>query len=215
MVLPLAGCAGRLSALEPAGPAAGSIATLWWIMFWAAVALFALVLTLLVLAYRRPSVINRFRPRDWIIGLGLVMPGVLLTLLVYGVLIQGEMLLPRPTEPQPLRISATAQQWQWTFDYPDIAGAPSTTNELHLPAGQPVDIVVTSLDVIHSFWVPRLGGKIDAIPGHQNVIRLEADEPGHFGGVCAEFCGRDHASMHFQVLAHPAADFMAALGAAP
>jgi cytochrome c oxidase subunit 2 len=215
MVLPLAGCAGRLSALEPVGPAAGSIATLWWIMFAAAIALFALVLTLLGLAYWRPSAISRFRPRHWIVGLGLVMPGVLLTLLVYGVLIQGEMLLPRPAEPQPMRIAATAQQWHWTFEYPDIPGAPATTNELHLPAGQPVDVVVTSLDVIHSFWVPRLGGKIDAIPGHRNVIRLQADEPGSFGGVCAEFCGTDHASMHFQVQAHPSADFASMLGGAP
>jgi len=80
-------------------------------------------------------------------------------------------------------------------------------NELHIPANTPVDIYVTSSDVIHSFWVPRLAGKIDAIPGHTSVLRLEADEPGDYRGQCAEFCGRGHAHMQFRVSAHSKTDF--------
>jgi cytochrome c oxidase subunit 2 len=215
MALVLSGCAGHLSTLDPAGPAAGSIATLWWIMFWSAAALFVLVMALLWLSYWRPAVINRFRPRHWIIGLGLVMPGVLLTVLVYGALIHGESLLPRAAEPQPVQVEAVARQWSWTFHYPEVAGAAPTTDLLHLPAGEPVDIVVTSEDVIHGFWVPRLGGKMDAIPGHRNVIRLQADEPGRYRGVCAEFCGDGHSGMHFDVEAHLPQDFAAAVGGAP
>ncbi|UXN74056.1 hypothetical protein N8D56_01640 [Devosia sp. A8/3-2] len=69
-------------------------------------------------------------------------------------------------------------------------------------------MVVTAADVIHSFWVPRLGGKIDAIPGRRNVIRLEADEPGIYWGICAEYCGPGHDTMMFRVEAHPLADYL-------
>ena len=83
-----------------------------------------------------------------------------------------------------------------------------------LPAGTPVDIVVTSRDVIHAFWIPRLAGKIDVIPGRVNVLRIQADAPGRYEGRCAEFCGVGHAGMQFEVVVHPAADFAAALAQA-
>ena len=86
-----------------------------------------------------------------------------------------------------------------------------TENVLHLPAGIPVDIVVTSRDVIHAFWIPRLAGKIDAVPGHVNLLRIQADEPGRYEGLCYEFCGLGHARMRFVVIVHPAEDFSAAL----
>jgi cytochrome c oxidase subunit 2 len=85
---------------------------------------------------------------------------------------------------------------------------------LHLPAGTPVDIVVTSKDVIHAFWVPRLAGKIDAIPGRVNRLRIRADLPGRYEGLCNEFCGLDHANMRFAVIAHRPEDFSAALAQA-
>ena len=81
------------------------------------------------------------------------------------------------------------------------------TDEIHIPVDTPIDIHVTSADVIHGFWVPRLGGKIDAIPGHTNIVRLQADEVGEFGGQCAEYCGLSHAKMHFKVIAHSAEKF--------
>ena len=78
---------------------------------------------------------------------------------------------------------------------------------LHLPAGIPVDSSVTSLDVIHAFWVPRLAGKIDAVPGHANLLRIQADVPGRYQGLCNEFCGIGHSGMRFDVIVHPAAEF--------
>jgi cytochrome c oxidase subunit 2 len=85
---------------------------------------------------------------------------------------------------------------------------------LHLPAGIPVDIVVTSLDVIHAFWVPRLAGKIDAVPGHVNRLRIRADQPGRNEGLCNQFCGLGHPGMRFVVIVHTAEDFAAALAQA-
>lgn len=124
-------------------------------------------------------------------------------------LIAGEHLLPSDTVP---RIEAEAQQWHWTFRYPDHGGA-QTAGILHLPSGQAVDIVITSRDVIHSFWVPRLAGKMDAVPGRVNVLRLIAGAPGPLEGICAEFCGLDHTTMRFDVQVHDPDDLATALAA--
>ena len=101
----------------------------------------------------------------------------------------------------PLRVDVTARQWAWGLHYP--GSGVRLTNELRVPVGRPVDIHVRSDDVIHSFWVPRLGGKIDAIPGRTNVVRLQADQAGTFRGQCAEFCGLNHAHMVMSVIAMP------------
>ena len=142
---------------------------------------------------------------------GLVLPAiVLLPLVAYG-LVAGERLLPLGSTTA--RIQAEGRQWTWTFRYPDHGGV-ETRNVLHLPAGVPVDIAVTSVDVIHSFWVPRLAGKIDAVPGHTNHLRLQADAPGRYDGRCSEFCGLGHTGMRFSVVVHRAEDFAAALAQA-
>ena len=187
---------------------------LWWIMFWGAVALFALVLGMLALSLLRPATIAAIKPSHWIIGGGLILPIPILISLVIAALLLGEQLLPKPGAGQPMRIEAHASQWQWRFSYPQAPGAPPSTT-LHLPSGQAIDIVVSAEDVIHSFWIPRLGGKIDAIPGHENIIRLEADEPGIYRGICAEYCGEGHQSMGFVVEAHAPEAFKTAIGAAP
>ena len=143
---------------------------------------------------------------------GLLLPAVvLLPLVAYG-LIVGERLLPLPGSAPP-RIEAEGRQWVWTFRYPDH-GALQTEKVLHLPAGTPVDILISSRDVIHSFWIPRFAGKLDALPGHVNVLRIQANEPGRYEGQCAEFCGTSHAEMRFAVVVHRAEDFPAALAAA-
>ena len=183
-------------------------------MFWGSVVLFALVLGLLAISLVRPRLIAAVKPMHWIIGGGLVMPVPILLGLLFAALILGERLLPLPGAEAPMRIEARASQWQWRFAYPEIAGA-GETETLHMPAGQPVDIVVTAHDVIHSFWIPRLGGKIDAIPGHANIIRLQADKPGIYRGICAEYCGTGHETMHFVVEAHAEADFVATVEANP
>lgn len=200
--MPLAGCGGPLSTLDPAGPSAAAIAQLWWLMLTGAVVLFGLVMVLLLSAFVRRSAAPD-RPKLWLAGGGLVLPVmVLMPLLGFG-LLTGERLLAHPRAAEVTRIEVEARQWQWTFRYPATAGGTRVSvNELHLPVGRPVDLHVTSPDVIHGFWIPRLGGKIDAIPGHINVIRLSADRPGSYHGVCAEFCGGGHTAMDFRVTAH-------------
>jgi cytochrome c oxidase subunit 2 len=208
----LAGCKGPASTLDPAGPAAASIATLWWVMLAGATVIFALVMVMFVLVIRRPGWGSSVSPTRWIVLGGLVLPAlVLIPLVAYG-LVAGERLLPLPGF-APQRIEAIGRQWIWTFRYPDHGGV-ETKAALHLPAGAPVDIVVTSMDVIHSFWVPRLAGKIDAVPGHTNVLRIQADQPGHYDGQCAEFCGLSHTGMRFTVIVHRSEDFAAALAQA-
>lgn len=118
------------------------------------------------------------------------------------------------TGPQPpavgkvLHLVVTGHQWWWEFNYPDLNV--TTADELHIPQNVPVDIKLDSADVIHSFWVPRLGGKTDVIPGQENHMWLEGStlttgEP--FYGQCAEFCGTDHALMAFRVYVDTPQDF--------
>src|ERR1700704_3710047 len=123
-----------------------------------------------------------------------------------------------PTDPNTLRISVTGQQFQWTFGYGN--SGVKTTNDLHIPIGQPLIFDVTSTDVIHSFWVPDLYGKIDANPGRVNRITFKAKQPGEYRGVCAELCGAGHGSMLFRVTAVTQTEFQQWLqtqqtGAAP
>jgi cytochrome c oxidase subunit 2 len=198
------GCAGPLSTLDAAGPAAGDIATLWWAMLAGAAMLTLLVLALLALAFRRRGHSGPGGEALWIGWLGLAMPSAVLLALLGYALTLGERSLPHPV-PGLIAVEATGHQWYWTFRQPGATGAISTRGMLHIPAGQPVDVHVASADVIHSFWVPRLGGKMDAIPGQVNVLRIQADAPGVFEGLCAEFCGLDHAANRFGVIAHDAA----------
>ncbi|WP_244651293.1 cytochrome c oxidase subunit II [Rhizobium sp. CFBP 8762] len=203
----LSSCGGPLSTLDPAGPSAGSIATLFHVMFWGSVALFALVTGILALCFIAPGFASRLSSRWLVFGGGLVMPSVILTALVIFALFMGERLIASPQREAPLRVEAHAAQWNWTFRYPAVDGVAPTMDRLHIPSGEPVDIVITSADVIHSFWVPRLGGKLDAIPGHENIVRLQADRPGIYRGVCAEFCGEGHTIMEFTVEAHAPQDY--------
>ena len=174
-----------------------------------AAALFALVMVLFASAVWRPSWGARISPGRWIALGGLFLPAVVLTPLVAYGLIAGEQLLPRRSA-NPVRIEAEARQWIWTFRYPGY-GEIETKGVLHLPAGVPVDVAVASLDVIHAFWIPRLAGKIDAVPGHTNILRIQADSPGRYQGICNEFCGLGHGGMRFDVIVHPASEFSTAI----
>jgi len=96
-------------------------------------------------------------------------------------------------------VNVEGQRFLWRFEYPELIdenGNPAQTfTEVTVPAGREVALHITSIDVIHSFWVPKLAGKLDAVPGRTNTMWLKADEPGSFAGQCAEFCGLDHANM--------------------
>ena len=205
----LGGCTGQLSAIDPAGPHAQSVATLWWVMLAGAAALAALVFVLLALAFRRRDPAPR-TARLWIGWLGLAMPcAVLLALLAYALAV-GTGTLPTAA-PDTVRIGVTAKRYAWTFTHP---GAGETVGTLHIPAGRPVDLVITSTDVIHSVWIPRLAGKMDAIPGHTNTLRIVASRPGSFRGECTEYCGTGHRLHGFTVVAHDAAGWAAFTGEA-
>ncbi|WP_071796569.1 cytochrome c oxidase subunit II [Natronohydrobacter thiooxidans] len=194
----LAGCGGPLSTLAPSGPVAAEIAWLWWAMLAGAGVITLFVLGLLALAFGRP---RETSTRRWTHGLGLWFSLGVLTLLLGAGLVVGERILPR--DDGAVTVRAHAFQWGWSFTHEGADGAPvESAGLMHIPAGQPVDILITSEDVIHSFWVPRLAGKMDAIPGRTNRLRLIADSPGVYAGLCAEFCGRGHAGMRFDVQAH-------------
>lgn len=206
---PLAGCRSALSTLDAAGPAADSIETLWWAMLIGAAALFALVIALFWWAYRKPGFAAHSAPRTWLVHAGVVMPSIVLAVLAVSALILGEQLVAKPRA-DIVRVEAIATRWTWQFRYPEIDEA-LITSELHIPAGRTVEVRVVSNDVIHSFWVPRLAGKIDAIPGHETRVRLQADRPGRFEGLCAEFCGLGHTDMRFRVVAHEGDDYRRAI----
>lgn len=118
---------------------------------------------------------------------------------------------PADQREQAYEINAIGYQWWFKFEYPkeqiDGAGNLVTGNELVIPAGRPVVINLRTVDVIHSFWVPKLAGKVDMIPNRGNHLWLQADEPGYFWGQCAEFCGQSHAVMRFRVIALSEEDF--------
>jgi cytochrome c oxidase subunit II len=201
----MAGCGGPLSVLDPQGPGAAAVTTLWWIMFWASLAVLAFMMLLWV--YPLLSAPDRRRPgmRMFVIGGGVLWPFVtVMALLVIGVG-SGHMMVPLLTDEQVFRVEVVGHRWWWEVRYPDREGVTlHDANELHIPADRPVDVYLTGADVIHSFWVPRLGGKLDAMPGHVNVIRIRADMPGLYRGQCAEFCGGQHSRMGFHVEAHDA-----------
>ncbi|CEA01002.1 cytochrome c oxidase subunit II [Pseudomonas saudimassiliensis] len=176
------------------------------------VTLIVVVLLWLYASRRQPGEVpdeqaQRIQNR-WVVGGGLILPISAITLLLaFGIPI-GHRMLPLPlAEGEALRIDVTARQWQWDVSYPGTGVR--LLDELHIPAGTAVDLHLTSEDVIHSFWVPRLGGKLDMFPGRTNVLRLQADEPGVYYGQCAEFCGTGHAHMKFTVRAHTPAEFEA------
>lgn len=207
----LSGCgtAGPLSALDPAGPGAAPIAQVWWWMFWSASAL-TLGMTALglaaVLRRRHGGAPTPRAERAWLLGGGLLLPGLAIGALLLWGLRAGHALLPLPGAAPVFTVEVTARQWQWDVHYPAHPLASTQPNRIDIPAGRPVDVRVRTVDVIHGFWVPRLGGKIDTIPGRTNVVRLQADAPGIYRGVCAEYCGTGHARMPMEVHAHaPAA----------
>jgi cytochrome c oxidase subunit II len=214
-LLVVAGCGGPLSTLDPAGPSAQSLAQLWYFILVFTGVIFLLMFAVLIAAALRPEWVRRFTPRQLIVWGGLVMPTAGLLALVGFAVYLGEQLIPRADAGDVVSIEVTARQWHWDFRYPDAPDGLEATSRhvLHIPAHREVHLSITSEDVIHSFWVPRLAGKLDAIPGHVNVLRLQADVPGVYGGVCAEYCGVGHAPMTFSVEAHAPEDYDAAIRA--
>jgi cytochrome c oxidase subunit 2 len=218
---------GRAQVLDPAGPGAERIASIWWLMLVLAGIVCLVVYVLLLMAVflgrgqaRRPrrqgpdgpGRRNEARPGEarpplgsglFVVLGGIVIPILILVpLMLYSLGITAGLARPAADE---LTIEVIGHQWWWEVRYPD-AGVVSA-NEIHLPAGRPVRLQLTSADVIHSFWAPRLQGKMDLIPGNINTLTIEAEETGVFSARCAEFCGVQHANMQLLVVAEPAERF--------
>lgn len=205
MVPLLAGCAGPLSTLSPQGPAAAEIAVLWWAMLAGAVLITIMVLALVWRGFARVEG-NAPGETFWIKGMGLGFSFAVLIAVVGAGIWVGERIQPRPGA-DVIRVEAIARQWGWRFLQPGPDGTMiETERRLYIPAGQPVDVVIRSEDVIHAFWVPQLAGKMDALPGRDNLLRIEAFLPGLYHGTSAEFSGIGYAGMRFEVLAYDPAD---------
>jgi cytochrome c oxidase subunit II len=199
-LLAISGCTGVQSALAPSGPTAEAIADLFWVMTAGAGLIFVAVLGLALYAVyaRRQPLSTRFG-HGLIIGGAVVFPTlVLAVLLVYGLRMLPTQLAPAP--PGSVRIHVEGLQWWWRVRYETSAGAPfELANEIVLPRARPVQFILKSADVIHSFWIPNLAGKVDMIPGRTTRLALTATRAGEYRGACAEYCGTSHAWMAFPV----------------
>lgn len=195
--------------LEPAGPSAGVVADLWWLMVALGSAVFLLVVVLLGVGLVRAgdgTRHDRHAPsRWWLLGGGVALPSIVIAVVLVATVVTMRALPDQSGAAPDLTIEVTGRQWQWDVVYPDHGVR--AVNEVHLPAGEPVLLRLRSADVIHSFWVPALSGKMDALPDHDNTLIVEADVPGTYGGPCAEFCGVGHTGMRITVVAHDRAGF--------
>lgn len=181
---------GIQSALNPQGPDAALTAEIFWVLFTGAGVIFVGVMALALYAvFARRENASRLSARGLVVGGGIVFTTMTLFVLLIYSLARAAAL--HPVDQNALRIEVIGEQWWWRVRYPGF----ETANEIRVPAGRPVELVLRSADVIHSFWVPVLAGKLDMIPGRANVLRVRADRPGEYRGQCAEYCGGPHAWM--------------------
>jgi cytochrome c oxidase subunit 2 len=216
----LSGCHTTQSTFDVHGPAADRISHLSLFMTALFLVVTAIMWTLFAIAfYRRRGNLSEHAPIDssggetWIAVGGIAVPLVVLSILfVWGLVLLrafpihgmhgGSSHDAMATSMKP-DILIVGHQWWWEIHYlnDDPSQQVMTANELHLPVGKPVNIRLESRDVMHSFWVPALHGKVDLIPGQPNYLRIEAAEPGEYQGQCAEYCGAEHARMRILVIA--------------
>jgi cytochrome c oxidase subunit 2 len=190
---------------------------LYYLAMWPAIVILIGVLSaavIIVLRFRRRSDDdpipvqthgNTKLELTWTIG-----PAILM-LLIGIPTVMGINDLGRDPADDAFEVRAIGVQWLWIFEYPELQDANgevvSTRNEMHIPAGREISVTIVSEDVIHSFWVPKLAGKLDAIPGKENVMWLKTEEAESFKGQCVEYCGLEHANMEFTLIAHDEVDF--------
>lgn len=186
--------------LQPAGPAAQAIAGISWLLIIGAAVIMVGVTVLLGWALRRHA--PQLRAARWIAVCGVAFPAVVLAALFVHTLPLSPSWRPVPP-PGALLIAVHGHMWWWEVRYPGEGGAGgfTTANEIRIPTGRPVYLALSSADVIHSFWVPALAGKMDMVPGRLQHLLLSADRPGVYRGQCAEFCGEQHARMALHVVA--------------
>ena len=216
-------CGGIQNAINPAGPNAGNISRLWWLMFIVCSIVFVLVMIAVLLTLRKataeaadrtpnlePPQESERRRRNVVIG-ATTITVIVLFVFVIASYSSGRALRLNDPGKNGLSVDLTGHQWWWEVRYNDVDASNIfvTANEIHIPVGVPVMFSLRGADVIHSFWVPNLAGKKDLIPGKVNTIWLQADKPGVYRGQCAEYCGLQHAKMALWVVAEPQEQFNA------
>ncbi len=211
----LAGCSGKQSIVNTHSPQAHNIGLLWWWMLAAAAIVFFGSVALLAIAWFRRSTpgLPFFGEREnmaegmvLVFGIGIPIVALVVLFGVSNVYLLGQTSPPAPASTA-MTIDVIGHQWWWEVRYPGSAAV--TANEIHIPARTRVNVVATTADVIHSFWVPALNRKVDMIPGRQNRILLYASSPGEYRGQCSQFCGFQHANMAMEVFAQPPAAYRA------
>lgn len=195
--------------LAPAGPAAAEIARLSWVLFAVGTLVYVAVIGLLGFGLwrgrrRSPGDPNATAAPAWLVPVGALATFVVVTALLAFSLPTFGVIVARPAADD-LIVEVVGHQWWWTVRYPGSTAAETveTANEIRVPVGRRVTVRLLASDVIHSFWVPALQGKLDQIPGKTNVTWLQAARPGVYRGQCAEYCGLQHARMAFLVIAEP------------
>jgi cytochrome c oxidase subunit II len=216
LCLPLGGCQDWQSVLNAQGPAASSLAHMFWIFVAVLAMVWVLTMIALLLSLRRrrpadadPLATNPVTERRMTITVSVAIGLTLMTVISLTGLSYAAQKVLFAHKDGALTLLVTGQQWWWKITYEDSQPNRvfTTANEIHIPVGEPVLIKLESSDVIHSFWVPSLTGKMDAITGRQNQIQIQADRPGIYRGQCAEYCGLQHAHMGLLVVAESKEDF--------
>jgi len=206
-VVALSGCSGRQSILDPAGQDSASLLTLFWVMLAGLVVIWLLINGMMFFFHHlSPRKYDESIARKLIVGGGIVFP----TVVIAALLAWGLSMMPDQRAPgDGLRVEIVGEQWWWRVAYwPDGADAPIVSaNEIRLPVGRRSTFELSSAAVIHSLWIPALGGKMDMFPGRETFLTLEPTEAGTFRGQCAEFCGASHALMAFEVVTMDPEDF--------
>jgi cytochrome c oxidase subunit II len=220
LLLVVAGCGSKQSSLDPQSHSSRRIASLWWDMLIGSALGLGIVALILAAAYVRrnrpgvPGVGDGDRAAlGVVLVFGLAVPIVVLSALFLfsDIFLIRDTTMPSasaaPAERPKLTVRVVGHLFWWEVRYPGTNAV--TANEIHIPVRTPVQILVHTDDVIHSFWVPQLNRKIDMIPDQTNRVLLYAEKPGRYRGQCAEFCGLQHAHMAFYVFADPPARFRA------
>lgn len=212
---------GAQSTFRPAGPAARSLSHLGWFVLITFLVTTAVMWVLIGwVGYRRRGSLAEHEPVDadggfgWILIGGFAIPAAVLAT-IFVVTLQSMSAFPMEHGHGDPQIKVIGHQWWFEVEYliGGIDQRVKTATEIHIPVGRPVEIALETRDVIHSFWVPQLHGKVDLMPGMTNHVRLQADRPGRYRGECAEYCGVQHANMILYVIAEPDDDFQAWLEA--
>ncbi len=196
------------SALNPAGVEAAGIENLFWWMVAGTTVVWLGVMALTWHSVRtHPESFNRRREAFIIVGCGAILPTVVLSiLLVFGLSALPGLVAPAPSGS--LKVVVSGEMWWWRVRYEPAEGQPIIlANEIHLPVGEPVQFLLESDNVIHSFWIPSLAGKMDLIPGRTTRLAVTPTKTGLFRGVCAEYCGTSHALMKFDVVVEEKEEF--------